>query len=145
MAIAKSRLKVVCGYIVVHTSVKVAVWVYTHYGSSGKRCGTFPLWRLKRNTKNSVMSSKEKRRKKSFPFSFFLGINKKSRSVTNFSTTRTERKEPIMAAEGGEIFLHTTDDERTGRPSWTREESYSFGVAQTKMPKSQAKRERKNI
>jgi hypothetical protein len=90
------------------------------------------------------MSSKEKRRKKSFPFSFFLGINKKSRSVTNFSTTRTERKEPIMAVEGGRDFS-SHDGRRTGRPSWTREESYSFGDAQTKMPKSQAKRERKNI
>ena len=106
----------VCGYIVVHTSVEVAVWVYTHYGSSGKRCGTFPLWRLKRNTKNSVMSSKEKRRKKFSFFLFFLRNQQKIplRHELFYHTDREKRT--YHGGGGGRDFLHTTDDdERDGQ------------------------------
>ena len=86
------------------------------------------------------MSSKEKRGKK-FSFFFFL-MNQQKIPLRHELFYHTDREKRTYHG-GGRDFSSHDDDERDGQVG--REKSYSFGVAQTKMPKSQAKRERKEI
>jgi hypothetical protein len=99
---------------------------------------------LEKKYKKFCHVKQRKKKKKKFSFFFFLR-NQQKIPLRHELFYHTDREKRTYHGGGGGRDFSSHDGRRTGRPSWTREESYSFGDAQTKMPKSQAKRERKNI